>query len=128
ASATAHPPATPAPPVPLTTTATPTSPVGAYPIVASGAADANYTISFVDGVLTVSDLPAQLVILGINAAGDVSLQITCQPGLTLDLESSPDLETWTPITRLSVASGATSYIDVAGGNGEKKFYRLKVIQ
>ncbi len=40
-------------PVVLTTTATENSPVGLYPIIASGASDANYTITFVDGVLTV---------------------------------------------------------------------------
>src|SRR5690606_33655471 len=37
-------------PVVLTTTATENSPVGLYPIIASGASDANYTITFVDGV------------------------------------------------------------------------------
>ena len=40
-------------PVSLTTIATPASPAGSYPIVASGAADANYTIGFVNGTLTV---------------------------------------------------------------------------
>jgi hypothetical protein len=68
-----------------------------------------------------------LVILGINAAGDVSLQITCQPGLTLDVEESSDLSVWTQLTRLEVTTGATNYVDVGGGNGPKKFYRLKVV-
>ena len=40
-------------PVSLSTTATAASAVGTYPITASGAADANYTISFVAGTLTV---------------------------------------------------------------------------
>ncbi|HEY5913970.1 MAG TPA: MBG domain-containing protein, partial [Verrucomicrobiae bacterium] len=40
-------------PVTLTTTATMTSPPGSYPILASGASDANYTIAFQDGTLTV---------------------------------------------------------------------------
>jgi hypothetical protein len=38
----------------LATTATASSPVGLYPITVSGAEDANYAISFVDGVLTVA--------------------------------------------------------------------------
>ncbi len=38
----------------VTTTAATTSPVGSYPISASGAADPNYTISYVAGTLTVS--------------------------------------------------------------------------
>jgi hypothetical protein len=44
-------------PVELTTTATATSNVGTYPITASGAADANYTITFVNGTLTVKRAP-----------------------------------------------------------------------
>jgi hypothetical protein len=53
----------------VTTTATTTSPAGTYPITASGAVDANYTISYVPGTLTVS--PAVTVStanLPINAA------------------------------------------------------------
>lgn len=38
----------------IATTATATSPVGTYPITASGAADPNYTISYVAGVLTIA--------------------------------------------------------------------------
>jgi uncharacterized RDD family membrane protein YckC len=37
--------------------ATPTSPVGSYPITASGAADPNYTISYVNGTLTITAVP-----------------------------------------------------------------------
>lgn len=40
-------------PVRLSTTATRTSPPGTYPITVSGAADANYTITFVPGTLTI---------------------------------------------------------------------------
>jgi len=47
-------------PVVLSTSATPGSSVGTYPISAAGAADANYTISFVPGTLTVN--PAALTI------------------------------------------------------------------
>lgn len=41
-------------PVSFTTSATSASPVGTYPIVPSNAASSNYTITFVDGVLTVT--------------------------------------------------------------------------
>lgn len=41
-------------PVSLSTTATAGSAAGTYPIVSSGAADANYTITFVNGALTVT--------------------------------------------------------------------------
>ena len=48
----------------LGTLATAASPVGSYPITASGAASANYTISYVPGTLTVS--PAALIITANN--------------------------------------------------------------
>jgi hypothetical protein len=41
-------------PLSLTTTATTSSPAGSYPIIASGAAGANYAITFVNGTLTVA--------------------------------------------------------------------------
>jgi len=42
------------PPPTCTTAATNTSPIGKYPITCSGAADPNYTISYVAGTLTIS--------------------------------------------------------------------------
>ena len=44
----------------VTTTATVASNVGSYPITAGGAADANYTISYVGGTLTVTPSPITL--------------------------------------------------------------------
>ncbi|MBL8058839.1 MAG: proprotein convertase P-domain-containing protein, partial [Anaerolineales bacterium] len=44
-------------PAVFTTTAVLTSELGAYPIVASGAASPNYTITFVDGVLSIVEQP-----------------------------------------------------------------------
>ena len=44
-------------PVMLTTTALASSPVGSYPITASGAADANYVITHVNGTLAVTPAP-----------------------------------------------------------------------
>jgi hypothetical protein len=115
-------------PVNLTTTAEQLSPVGTYPIHASSAVDGNYVITHLDSTLTVTELPAQLVLLGISEAGDVSLQITSQPGLTLDLEESADLATWTRVTTLEVPSGALTYVHVGAGNAPLRFYRLKVIE
>jgi|GEM_PF-1210982 len=45
----------------VTTTARTSSPVGTYPITASGAVDANYTITYVAGTLTVKSSAAALV-------------------------------------------------------------------
>jgi hypothetical protein len=114
-------------PATLSTTATVTSPVGTYPINVTGAADLNYTITFVNGTMTVVDLSPQISIAGISG-GDVTLHITCQPGTTLDVEQTTDFVTWTQITQLTVETGAAVYVDVGGGNGPQKFYRLKVVQ
>jgi len=45
----------------VTTTARTSSPIGTYPITASGAVDANYTITYVAGTLTVKSSSAALV-------------------------------------------------------------------
>ncbi len=50
-------------PVSLTTTATASSPAGAYPIVPSGASSPNYAITLVTGTMTVT--PATPVLLGL---------------------------------------------------------------
>src|SRR6202012_160699 len=50
----------------VSTTATPASPVGTYPVTASGAADPNYTITYVPGVLTIG--PAALTLTASNAS------------------------------------------------------------
>ena len=51
-------------PVSLSTTATAASPVGTYTITASGAADANYTITHVNGTLDIT--PASLTITAVD--------------------------------------------------------------
>ena len=56
-------------PVALSTTATQSSPAGTYPIVASGAADANYTITHIDGALTVTAVPTLSVKINFQPSG-----------------------------------------------------------
>jgi hypothetical protein len=45
----------------ITTTATPTSPPGTYPITASGAVDRNYSITYSPGTLTIVNRPSLVV-------------------------------------------------------------------
>lgn len=47
--------------VTLTTSAKQDSPVGTYPVIVSGASDANYTITFVAGNLTITDPPIRSI-------------------------------------------------------------------
>jgi hypothetical protein len=62
----------------VTTTGTASSAVGTYPITASGAVDANYTISYVPGTLTVN--PVALTITANNQSKDYGAAL---PGLTV---------------------------------------------
>ena len=104
----------------LTTTATAASPVGSYPITASGAASPNYTISYVSGTLTVN--PAALTITAANASkvygaalpaltasysgfvnGDTASSLTTPPALATTATAA------SPVGSYSItASGAAS--------------------
>src|SRR5208283_3021421 len=102
----------------VTTTGTASSPVGSYPITASGAADANYTISYVAGALTVNpvaltitandqskDYGAALPELTVSYSGfvngDTAASLTTAPTVTTTGLASSPVGTY-PIT----ASGA----------------------
>ncbi|HEV2478120.1 MAG TPA: MBG domain-containing protein [Puia sp.] len=61
----------------LSTTATSASPAGTYPITASGAVDANYTITYVAGTMTVA--PASLAVM---ANAQTKVYGTTDPSLT----------------------------------------------
>ncbi len=104
----------------LTTTATATSPVGNYPIIARGAASPNYTISYASGTLTVSK--AALTITAVNVSklygaavpaltpsysgfvnGDTASSLTTPPALTTTATAASPVGSY-PI----IASGAAS--------------------
>nr|MBA2480080.1 IPT/TIG domain-containing protein [Planctomycetota bacterium] len=59
-------------PLTLATTAVAASPVGTYPIIASGATSANYAITFVSGTLTVVPAAGTLDITTIDLVGTVT--------------------------------------------------------
>ena len=80
-------------PVALTTTATAASGIGQYPIVAGGAADVNYAITFQNGTLNVvpaSSLPAPWFHQDIGAVG-VPGTATFVDGNEVDLDDDPFL-------------------------------------
>ena len=102
----------------MTTTGTASSAVGTYPITASGAVDANYTISYVAGTLTVNPvgltmtadnqskaygaaLPALTVSYSGFVNGDTASSLTTPPVVTTTGTASSAVGTY-PIT----ASGA----------------------
>jgi len=114
----------------ITTTATAASPVGSYTITASGAASANYAISYVAGTLSVTLAP--LTITANNATtvygsaapaltatyngfvnGDNATKLTAQPTLTTTYTNTSVAGTY-PITASGAASANYSITYVAG--------------
>ena len=117
-------------PVSLATTATSSSPAGSYSITASGAVDANYTISYVPGSSTVSSVPLtisannQTMVAGtalptLTASyagfvnGDTSASLTTQPALTTTATTNSVAGTY-PII-VSGAADANYAIAYVGG-------------
>ena len=112
----------------LSTTATAASPVGSYSVTASGAVDANYTISYVGGSLTVT--PAALTITANNATkvygaalptlsasyagfvnGDTSASLTTQPTLSTRATTASPVGSYTVMPWGTVDANYTiSYI------------------
>ena len=117
-------------PVSLSTTATAASAVGTYPITASGAADANYTISFVAGTLTVGTaaltitaddkskvygaaLPALTVSYSGFVNGDDASSLTSPVVLSTSATAASDAGTY-PITASGAANANYTISFVAG--------------
>ena len=117
-------------PVILATTATASSPAGTYPITASAATGTNYSISFVEGVLTVS--PASITITADNQSkvfgaalptltatysgfvlGQGTNNLTALASLSTTATATSDVGTY-PITATGAASTNYSFNYVAG--------------
>jgi hypothetical protein len=118
----------------LTTTATAASPVGTYPITASGAASPNYTISYVSGTLTVTKTAPKVVVhtgfsrnLVITNLGNGSVAIGGEgvPGSTYIIQritgTLPTTNWLTLGTVTADPSGAFVLVDTAGSG--LRFYR-----
>ena len=88
----------------VATTATANSSVGAYPITASGAVDANYTISYAPGTLTITPVG-----LTITANNQTMAYGTGLPGLTVSYGGFVNGDTAATLTALpSVITAATA--------------------
>jgi glucose/arabinose dehydrogenase/mono/diheme cytochrome c family protein len=112
-------------PVSLTTGATTASAVGAYPIVASGASDANYEITLIDGVLTIEP-NAQVNSITLESGGQVRIRFTGLSGRAYRLEASGDLSFWaTAGTVQADANGDGEFLELAVvDRSTSRFYRL----
>lgn len=99
------------------TTATAASPVGSYPINFSGAADANYTFNYVNGLLSVT--PAGLTITADNKAktyGAANPALTASYAGFVNGDTASSLDTPAGLsTTATTGSGVSTYpITVAG--------------
>jgi uncharacterized protein YjbI with pentapeptide repeats len=105
-----------------TTIATTSSPVGAYPINCSGAADPNYRFTYVPGTLTIAIAdrfvtPANTTL---QVAAPGILALASSPGATVVISTRP-------AGKLTLGSGgAFTYVPKAGFSGADSFaYRLR---
>src|SRR5206468_2483568 len=110
-------------PVSLSTTATASSPVGSYPIVASGAADANYAISFVEGALKIG--PVSLLITAENKSkvyGQANPELSASYSGFVNGETAADLDAPVSLSTTATAgSPVGSYPIVASGAADANY-------
>ncbi len=107
----------------LSTTATTTSPVGTYPITATGVVDPNYTITYVAGTLTV--VPAALTVTVVD---QTKVYGSANPTLTATYSGFVNDDTGASLTTqptITTAASATSpvgtYIVIAGGGADPNY-------
>ncbi|OOQ57316.1 MBG domain-containing protein [Mucilaginibacter pedocola] len=93
----------------VTTTATTTSPAGAYPITVSGATAANYAISYAPGLLTVNKAA-----LKITAANQTKVYGEVNPALTFTYTGFKNSETATVLTTQPIISTTATTTSAVG--------------
>ena len=112
-------------PVTLSTTATPSSPGGEYPIYVSGATASNYVITHVDGTLTVTPgIPPTLSIGGWTTNGDLALMVTGPPTQQYDVQASTNLLSWISLATVQNTSGSLTFTDTNATTHIRRYYRL----
>ena len=109
----------------LSTTATASSPVGEYPIVASGAGDVNYGITYVEGTLTVEP-NAKFTDITFEGERQVRLTFTGLAGRVYRIELSTNLKEWREVAAIETAgNGIGTYLSPPGvANPVTGFYRI----
>ena len=118
-------------PVVLSTTATTTSGAGKYPITVSGAADANYTIQYVNGTLQVISAP-QLDYANINMNGKQQFVVSWPTitGQTYQLEYTTNLSApkWTSLgTPFAGTDGIVAVTNSISATPQC-FFRVEVLE
>mgnify|MGYP000913120811 FL=1 len=97
----------------LTTTATATSDIGLYPITASGAASPNYTISYVDGVLTNNLADTEIALTGVADTNTLGAPVTLI-AVVLPVAPGAGMATGIVVFRDGAATLGTAELDASG--------------
>jgi hypothetical protein len=112
------------------TPATPSSIPGNYAIVLAGGADNNYTLTLVNGILTITD-PLPPVITAINVDSGVAvISWTSIAGLEYKLQYKDALgdADWVTDPGTVLATGSTASAQDAVGNLPTRFYRVVMLK
>jgi hypothetical protein len=111
-------------PVSLATTATAASNAGNYAITATGAADVNYTITLVNGTLTINPSTSiGIAIIGVDAEGAPTLRVTSDPGQRVTIQATSNFSGWVDVITLPNITGSIDYVDAAAIGQPHRFYR-----
>jgi uncharacterized protein YfiM (DUF2279 family) len=117
-------------PVVLNTTATNTSGAGKYPITASGAAAANYTIQNANGTLQVFSAP-QVSGASVSVSGTQKYVVSCSTiaGQTYQLEYNTDLGAkWTPLGTPFAGTDGIVAVTNSMSVTPRCFFRVEVLE
>ena len=112
-------------PVTLSTTAKASSPVGVYPINASGASAQNYMIAYEGGILTVASQPS---LTSIGKQGDLFVfSFPSATGLQYQVEACDDLDAavWAPVGNPVQGTGETLTVSNTI-TSTHQFFRLSI--
>src|SRR5208282_5728573 len=116
----------------LSTTATLTSPAGAYPItVSQGTLSAtNYSFSFTSGTLTVTAVSQPAIISISLTNGVITITWSSVAGMTYRVQATGSLNNpnWTNLPPAVTATGPTASKTDVIGNTPQRFYRVMLMQ
>jgi hypothetical protein len=115
--------------VTLNTTATTDCGTGTYPITASGAAAANYTINYVGGQLTVDPTPQlSSACVCVNGNNQFIISWPTVTGHTYQLEYRDDLITtpWAPLSNPVIGNDAIAIVTNNISASPHRFFRVEV--
>ncbi|NOS69040.1 MAG: PKD domain-containing protein [Verrucomicrobia bacterium] len=112
-------------PVVLFTLATPSSPVGGYSILASGATASNYLITHVNGTLDITPgIPPTLEITGWTTNGYLTLMLAGVPTQQYEIQASTNLLNWASLATVQNTNGSLTFTDTNVFTHTQRYYRL----